>query len=84
MVGEGAARGLLRPFQTEQLRWQLTAGCAGRPAQLTLVLYKGDIFLEPRLFEVRLLEILKNSVFFFLKLSHEPLIFEVLEKFGSV
>ena len=30
---------------------------------VTLVLYKGDIFLEPRLFEVRLLEILKNSVF---------------------
>ena len=30
---------------------------------MALVLYKGDIFLEPRIFEVRLLEILKNSVF---------------------
>ena len=30
---------------------------------LTLVLYKGNIFLEPRIFEVRLSEILKNSVF---------------------
>ena len=45
--------------------------------RLTLVLYNGDIFLEPRLFEVRLLEILKNSGF---KLFHERRIFEVLEK----
>ena len=27
---------------------------------VSLVLYKGDIFLEPRIFEVRLLEILKK------------------------
>ena len=46
-------------------------------AILTLVLYKGDIFLEPRIFEVRLLEILKNSGF---QVFHGPRIFEVLEK----
>ena len=36
---------------------------SGFQLPLTLVLYKGDIFLEPRIFEVRLLEILTNSVF---------------------